>query len=335
MEKSKKSQHVRLIRVSVCLALLLPASAALYIYSRTYAKAERLGMEMTPAALENIMGRAVPALIGMAAAAVLIAMISLMFQTVTQSRILAPSMIGFDSVFVGTQTFLVFIFGSGSKMFANPYLNYLISAGAMVAVSMLMYGFILRSSKNNIIFLLMFGLVLSGILGNGSKYLQIIMSPNDYYQVQAAANVTVNNMNTNIIFMALPIMLILIAAILSRHRKYDVMSLGPEQAKSLGIPYEREINVSLMLIALGMSIATALIGSLTFLGLLAVNAARELLKTHKHLPLFVISAALAALTLILGQTLVELLQGAVPVTAVINLAGCSYVFCLIWKENRL
>ncbi|MDR0446175.1 MAG: iron chelate uptake ABC transporter family permease subunit [Oscillospiraceae bacterium] len=333
--ESRKPYKARRVTVFVCLALLAPASVALYIYSRTYAKAWRIGARMTPAAFESIMGRAVPALIGMSVAAVLIAIISLLFQTMTQSRILTPSMIGFDSIFVGTQTLLVFAFGAGSRLFTDPYINYLLSAGAMVAISVLMYGFILRRNKNNIIFLLMFGLVLSGILGNGARYLQVIMDTNDFYQVQAATNVTVNNMNTSIIFLALPIMLVVIIAAMSRHRTYDVMSLGPDQARGLGVAYEREVNFNLVIIAVGMSVATALIGSLTFLGLLAVNISRELLKTHKHLPLFIASALLAALTLILGQGAVELLQGAVPVTAIINLVGCSYMFYLILRENRL
>ncbi|MDR2421689.1 MAG: iron chelate uptake ABC transporter family permease subunit [Oscillospiraceae bacterium] len=314
---------------------LLLAVSALYIYSRTYAKSSRLGIEMTPAAFESIIGRALPALAGMCVAAALTAIVSLVFQTVTQSRLLTPSMLGFDSVFVTTQTLLVFLFGSRSEMFANPYLNYLTAAGAMIAVSTLMYGAVLRRGRDNIVFLLMFGLVLSGILRSGSGYIQVIMDAEDFNRVRAATSVTVNNMNTDIILPVLPIMLFISAALLLRHRTYNVMSLGPEQAKSLGVPYEREANVSLLLIAAGMSVATALIGSLTFLGLLSVNAARELLKTHRHLPLFIGSAVIASLLLVSGQGAAELLQGALPVTAIIDLAGCSYMFYLILRENRL
>lgn len=321
--------------ISVFLTLLVPSSIALYLYSRTYAKSFRLGVPMTDTALQSILQRSIPALIGMGVAAALIAIISLSFQTVTGSRILTPSMIGFDSVFVGTQTLLVFIFGAHSRVFTNPYLNYLIAAGTMVFISLFMYSFVLRSSQKNIVFLLMFGLVLSGILGNGSRNLQLIMDTNDFYRVQAATAVNVNNMNTQIIWLALPVMLAVSLAIVTRHRTYDVMSLGADQAKSLGVAYDRELRLNLVLIAVGMSVATALIGSLTFLGLLVVNAARELIKTHRHLPLFVVSGVLAASTLILGQAVVELLQGAIPVTAIINLVGCSYVFYLILKENRL
>jgi iron complex transport system permease protein len=229
---------------------------------------------------------------------------------------------------------LVFVFGAYSAWFANPYVNYLVTAGIMIAVSMFMYSFILRSSKNNVIFLLMFGLVLSGIIGSGTRYLQVIMNQSEFFHVQAATMVNVNNVNTNITSIAFPIMAAVVFLILWRHRRLDVMNLGPEQAKGLGIAYEREIRIHLILIAVGMSVATALIGSLTFLGLLAVNAAREILKTHKHLPLFIGSAMMAAFTLIAGQAVMELLQGAVPVTVIIHLVGCTYIFYLVIKENK-
>jgi iron complex transport system permease protein len=333
--KSLRPQTKRTVIIFAVLLALLALSVALYIYSRTTAKALRVGIEMTPLAYGNIMSRTIPAMVGMAVAAVLIAIVSLAFQTIVGSRILTPSMIGFDSVFMGTQTLLVFMFGSVSTVFLNPYLNYVIVAGVMVAVSMLMYGFILRKSRSNVVFLLMFGLVLSGIVRSLSSYLQVIMDTNSFNQVRAATSVTINNMNTNIIMLALPVMAAVIALIVSRHKTYNVMALGRDNAKSLGVDYDREINRNLVLISVGMSVVTALIGSLAFLGLLVVNISREIFKTHKHLPLFIGSALLSALVLILGQAAVELLQGAIPVTAIIDLVGCSYMFFLILKENHL
>jgi len=330
-----KSSTKREVIVIIILVVLLAGAGALYIYSRTYANAFRLGVPMTPVAFERILGRTIPHLYGMIAAAVVLAVVSLSFQTITQSRILTPSMIGFDSVFVGTQTVLVFVFGAQHFLFADPFANYLITAGIMVVVSLLMFGAILRNHRNNIVFLLMFGIVLSGIIGSASSYMQIIMNESDFFQVAAATSVNVNNMNVSIINLVLPIMAVVVGLTLWRHRRYNVMNLGPSQAKGLGVAYEKELRWNLILIAVGMSVATALIGSLTFLGLLAVNAARELMKTYKHLPLFIGSALMAALALVLGQSVMELLEGAIPVTAIINLVGCSYIFFLILKENKV
>ncbi|MDR1939467.1 MAG: iron chelate uptake ABC transporter family permease subunit [Clostridiales bacterium] len=316
------------------LFIVIAASVLLYIYSRTFAKANRMGLPLTKFAFDSIMTRALPALIGMSISGFLIAVMSQAFQTATESRILTPSMIGFDSVFVGTQTLIVFLFGAGSKIFSNGYINYLISAGVMVIISMLMYGMILRKNRSNLVFLLMFGLVLSGIIRSGASYLQLIMNANDYMQIQAATAVTVNNMNTRIIYPVAPIMAITGLAIILRHKTYDVIALGRVNAKNLGVNYDREINVNLLLISIGMSVTTALIGSLAFLGLLAVNIAREIFKTHRHSILFIGAGLFAVVALIFGQATVELLQAAVPITTIIDLLGCSYMFYLILKENK-
>jgi iron complex transport system permease protein len=113
------------------------------------------------------------------------------------------------------------------------------------------------------------------------------------------------------------------------------MSLGEANAVNLGIDYRAELRLNLLLIAAGMSIVTAMIGSLTFLGLIAVNISRELFKTYRHKILFAASALTACLILIAGQALVEALEYAVPVTVIIDLAGCSYMFFLILRENRV
>jgi iron complex transport system permease protein len=270
----------------------------------------------------------------MSVSAIIIAVVSLSFQTITGSRLLVPSMIGFDSVFVFAQTVIVFILGAESKLFVNPYVNYSITAGAMIAISMCMYGMVLRKRRNNIVFLLMLGIILSGILRSSASYLQVIMDANSYNQVRAATAVTVNNMNVGSIYLVAPIMLVVVAIVICRHRTYDVLSLGVANAKNLGVAYEREVNFNLFLIAIGMSVSTALIGSLTFLGLLAVNIAREIFKTHKHLIIFIGSSLVAVFALIFGQAVTELLQGAVPLTVIIDFIGCAYMFYLILKVNK-
>lgn len=317
------------------IAALIVLAAFLYVYARTSLKALRLGMPMTRNAYAGIMARTIPSLAGMALCSALMAVLSLAFQTITENRVLTPAMIGFDSVFIASQALLVFLFGASTPLFANSALNYLFSSGLMMAVSVSMYGIILRKNKNNIVFLLLFGLILSGIVRSGVNYIEVLMDPDEFQQVRSATSVTVNNMNTSIIFITAPLMLLLTALMMGRHRVYDVMSLGEANARNLGIAYTEELRLNLLLIAAGMSVVTAMIGSLAFLGLIAVNISRELFKTYRHKILFLGSALIACLILIAGQALVELLEYAVPVTVIIDLAGCSYMFFLILRENRI
>lgn len=340
MYTENEGSRKRAAIVFIVLSLLGVASIFLYYYSRTFAKVRYLvdrpiPIEIADGAIMQVMARATPHLVGIIAAAVVIAVVSLSFQTITQSRVLTPSMVGFPAVFVGTQTLLVFFLGARHFLFSHPFINFLVTAGIMVVISVSMFGAVLRSHRNNIVFLLMFGIVISGIITSSSHYLQLMMTEADFFQLMSAINVNVPAVDETIIWLALPIMAGVVVASFMRHRRYNVMVLGPEQAKGLGIHYEKELRINLIIIAIGMSVVTALIGPLTFLGLLAVNAAREMLKTYKHFPLFICSALLAAVVLIAGQGVMELLLGAVPVTVIVDIVGCAYVFGLILKENRV
>lgn len=274
----------------------------------------------------------------MVVSATLIAVVSLAFQTITENRVLTPSMLGFDSVFLATQSILVF-FASNikaiGKLFANPYCNFFITTGVMLVISMLMYSIMLRKNKNNIVFLLLFGLILSSIVKSLTNYIEVLLDPQQFQQLKAVTTVSITNMNENIILLAAPAMIVFTFLFVKRSREYDVMQLGESNAKSLGIPYTRRVNSTLILIALAMAVTTALIGPLTFLGLLAVNIARELFKTYKHSVLFFGSILIAILFLVLGQGIVELLRYATPVTVLIDLIGGTYMIILILKEHRL
>jgi iron complex transport system permease protein len=68
--------------------------------------------------------------------------------------------------------------------------------------------------------------------------------------------------------------------------------------------------------------------------LITVNASRELLKTHKHLPLFILSSLIAMLMLILGQTIIIETGYMTTVSVWISLAGGIYMIYLLLKENQ-
>lgn len=145
----------RQIKSTTIILILIAVFVILYIHSRTYIKAARLSVLLAPRIFDSIMSRTIPTFITMSVAAILIATVSLSFQSITKSRILTPSVIGFDSVFIGTQTLWAFMFGSSSPKFANDYSRYIVAACILVVVSLLMYLFCAKI-KGIIVFLLMF-----------------------------------------------------------------------------------------------------------------------------------------------------------------------------------
>ena len=320
------------------LIILICGSACLYLYARVVYKAVDSGIALTwPVAL-RILQRSSVSLLGMAVSATLIAVVSLAFQTITENRILTPSMLGFDSVFLATQSVLVFLsstISSMGKIFANPYWNFFVTTAVMLAISMLMYSVMLRKNKNNLTFLLLFGLILSNIVQSLTNYIEVLLDPQQFQQLKAVTTVSITNMNEKIILIAAPAMVLLIFLFIRRSREFDVMQLGESNAKSLGIPYTSRVNQTLFLTAFAMAITIALIGPVTFLGLLGVNIARELFRTYKHSVLFFGSIMVCILSLVLGQGLVELLRYATPVTVLIDLIGGTYLIVLILRERKL
>lgn len=290
--------------------------------------------EVMQKAIVNILNRKFDQVLGMTISAILIATTSLVFQTLTENRILTPSLIGFDAIFVTVQTIIVFFFTSSSIFYTNPYINFLVSAGLMIFISLLMYKLILRNHKNHLVFLLLVGLILSTLSRSLSSFLQNIIDPMEFQSIVIRTEVTVSNMNTSIIYMTIPILLIIMILFVKNFKTYDVMTLGESQAIGLGVEYQKKMTFALIYIAIAMSITTALIGPISFLGLITVNASRELLKTHKHLPLFILSSLMAMLMLILGQAIIVETGYVTTVSVWISLVGGIYMIYLLIKENQ-
>ncbi len=285
-------------------------------------------------AILNIVSRRGYQVLAMIVSSVLIATTSLVFQTMTQNRILTPSLLGFDAIFVLSQTAIVFFLSSTSPLIQNPFLNFLTATMIMVFISLVVYRFILRKNKNHIIFLLLVGLILSTLARTFANFLQSIMDPDEFQSVVINTEVTISNMNVSIILLAVPLMLCVIGLLMREFKYYDVMSLGESHAIGLGVPYHKKMNVSLVYIAIAISVSTALIGPISFLGLIVVNAAREMIKTYKHMPLMIVSSLLAISFMVFGQTIISLTGYQMTVTVLISLVGGVYMIYLILKENK-
>lgn len=285
-------------------------------------------------ALANIVRRRAIQMIAIVVSVVLITISSLSFQTITENRILTPSILGFDSIFIMTQTLLVFLFGSVSIFLASDYVNFALSVFVMTTVVLLMFAFVFRKNKNNIVLLLLLGLVITSLLGSMTHFLQVFMHPEDFQNVISITNVNINAINENLVFISLPILIILLGLFIKDNKTYDVMSLGESNAINLGVNYQKKTRYTLIYITVATAIATALVGPLSFLGLIAVNGAKELFKTNKHKSLMLLSSLVGIVAVLGGQVILDLVKFKTPVTVIINLIGGVYLLYILIKENK-
>ena len=116
----------------------------------------------------------------------------------------------------------------------------------------------------------------------------------------------------------------------------DVMSLGKEHAINLGVPYDKLTKKMLMVVAILTALSTALVGPVTFLGLIVVNITYQLVQSYKHKYLLTVSILISVCSLVVGVVLVEkVFTFNTTLSTIINFIGGLYFLYLLLKESKL
>ena len=261
---------------------------------------------------------------------------SVAFQTLTNNRILTPSIMGFESLYLLIQTLIVYMYGDETYKVLSSIDNFLVSVTGMIGFGLLLYFMIYKKGKDNIYLLLLVGIILGTLFSSLSSFMQLLIDPNDFFIVQGKMFATFNKINTDLLWPS-SIILIVILFFGFRMTKYlDVMALGREQAINLGLNYNGLVKLFLVIIAILVSISTALVGPITFLGLLVTNLTYELFKTHKHSIIIAACCIVSAIALLAGQFIMErLLNLSTPLSAIINMVGGLYFIYLLLKVKKL
>ncbi|MEB1807210.1 MAG: iron chelate uptake ABC transporter family permease subunit [Bacillaceae bacterium] len=286
--------------------------------------------------LEYILPRRGAKILAIIVTGAAIAFSTVVFQTITNNRILTPSIIGFDSLYLLIQTFLIFVFGSASFLVMNKQVNFFLSVLIMMAFAGVFYYILFkREGGRNIYFLLLVGIVLGTLFSSISTFMQVLIDPNEFLIVQDRMFASFNNVNTNILGVAI-VLFFLVTIYFWRYLKYlDVLSLGRDTAVNLGVDYDHVVKRLLILVAILVSISTALVGPILFLGLLVANVTYEFLKTHKHSYIITGAMLISIVALVSGQFLVErVFAFSVPISVIINFIGGVYFIYLLLRGNK-
>ncbi|MGE7761711.1 iron chelate uptake ABC transporter family permease subunit [Peribacillus sp. NPDC097895] len=263
-----------------------------------------------------------------------IAFSTVIFQTVTNNKILTPSILGLDSMYMLIQTGVIFLFGSTHIMIMNKNLNFLITLAAMLIFSSLLFKFMFKKNRN-IYFLLLIGIIFGTLFGSMSSFMQVLIDPNEFQIIQNKMFASFNNVNTDLLTLAI---ILMIAAMIyfMRFLKYlDVMSLGRDQAINLGVDYDFVTKRVLIVVTILISISTALIGPITFLGLLVANVAYQFIKSYQHKHIIPGAMLISVIALVGGQFIVErIFTFSTTLSVIINFVGGVYFIYLLLKENK-
>lgn len=260
---------------------------------------------------------------------------SIVFQSIINNTIVTPCLLGMNSLYTLIHTAVVFCAGSGSILAANANVSFAVDLVLMGVTATFLYSWLFQKTHHNILYVLLIGTVLTSFFSSIQTTMTRIMDPNEYDSLLATLVASFHNVNTNIIVFSL----ILLAGVIFLLRKelalLNVLTLGREQAINLGVDYNRCIRRLLLGVTICIAIATAMVGPISFLGLIIANLSRQLLKTYRHDQLILGAALFGMLVLIGGQLMVEhIFSYAVPISVFITVGGGLYFLYLLLANRR-
>ena len=277
-----------------------------------------------------------PRLIVMLLTSIAIGGASMVFQTVINNRIVTPCLLGMNSLYTLIHTAVVFALGSGSIIATNANLSFAADVFIMGIVATFIYSYLFKKTNTNVLYVLLIGTVLTSFFGSIQSTMIRVMDPNEYDNLLTSLVASFTNVNSNIIIFC-TILLLLITLVLRKDLSLlDVLTLGKNQAINLGVDYDRTVRHLLLGVTLAIAVATAMVGPISFLGLIIANLSRQLLKTYRHGELITGSALMGMLTLIGGQILVEhVFAYVIPVSVFITVAGGIYFLYLLLTSRSI
>ncbi|MFE7422047.1 iron chelate uptake ABC transporter family permease subunit [Rhodococcus sp. NPDC057529] len=264
------------------------------------------------------------------------AVAAVVFQTVTNNRILTPSVMGFDSLFVLIQTLIVFFFGAGALATFDPRIKFGVEILAMIGFALALYWWLFGKRAKDLYVLVLVGIVLGTLFASLSSLASRLIDPNDFITLQDLLFASFNTVHADLLGISVVLVVAATVYALPLLRQLDVIALGRDHAVGLGIDHRRVVSRALVVIAILVSVSTALVGPITFLGLLVANLGRELVGTFVHRWTIPAAALVAVIALVGGQfVLARLLDYNSALIVVINFFGGIYFISLLVRGARL
>ena len=261
---------------------------------------------------------------------------SLIFQSVISNTIVTPCLLGMNSLYTLIHTAVIFFAGSTSMLANNANLSFAADLIIMGVTAMLIYGWLFKKTNYNVLYVLLIGTVLMSFFSSMQSTLTRVMDPNEYDNLLSTLVASFSNVNSEIIIFSLVILALLIFVLRKDLALLNVITLGRQQAINLGVDYDKTIRRLLLGVVSCIAVATAMVGPISFLGLIIANLARQLLQTYRHGQLILGSALFGVIVLVGGQLIVEhVFTYTIPVSVFITVGGGIYFLYLLLVRRRV
>ena len=258
---------------------------------------------------------------------------TLLFQTVTNNRILTPSIMGFESLFVLIQTVIIFFIDAQGIPYIGIVGKFIFESSLLILFSLFLYRGLFTKLKQNLHLVLLIGIILGTLFRSFSNLLQRLMTPTEFAVLQSRIFATFTRAEPVLIVFSLVIASIIGLFLWRMRFRFDVLALGRDNAINLGVDYQKSVTIILLLVSVLVSISTALVGPFTFLGLLIANLAYSISGSSQHRFLLPTAFLLGVIFLVGGQMFLERVLNMVGALSIVIefIGGSLFIFLLLKK----
>ncbi|ALC05263.1 hypothetical protein CDES_04070 [Corynebacterium deserti GIMN1.010] len=258
------------------------------------------------------------------------------FQTVTNNRIITPSIMGFESLYTLIHTATIFLFGASALLATRNLEMFVGQLVVMILLTLILYTWLLSGKRGDMHAMLLVGIIIGGGLGSISTFMQRILTPSEFDILTARLFGSVNNAETEYFPIAVPLVVIAAVLLFLNSRRLNVLGLGKDAASNLGLNHRASSIYTLILVSILMAVSTALVGPMTFLGFLVATLAYQFADTFDHRYIFPMSALIGYVVLTGAYFVMNHVfraQGVVSI--IIEMVGGTLFLIVILRKGRL
>ncbi|BCH18184.1 iron chelate uptake ABC transporter family permease subunit [Mesorhizobium sp. L-2-11] len=265
---------------------------------------------------------------------VAVAVSTVVFQTVCANRIITPSIMGLDALYVFCQTALVFALSGFGFAGIDPRLHFLGNFTAMTSLALALFLPMLRR-RFDLTLMLLTGVVLGVLFRSLTTLLARLLDPNDFAVLQGTVFASFNAVEPDLLLLAGVITVACVAIAWRARHVLDVLALGTDTAIGLGLAWRATAARLLVFVAALVSASTALVGPMAFLGLLVVSLTERIVGTNRHAILLPAAALTAIIVLVGGQTVLQhALGGEGSLGIVVEFVGGIVFLAILFAGGR-
>jgi iron complex transport system permease protein len=265
--------------------------------------------------------------------AIAIAFSTVTFQTITGNRILTPSIMGLDALYQFGQAVLVFGLGGLGYVSLSPHLKFGLEAAALMLLAIVILWPALKRQMD-LTLMLLSGVIIGALFRSMTNLLARLIDPQEFAVAQRAMFANFSSPNADLLLFAALVTAMASGFLFSRRRLLDIAALGRATAIGLGVDWNRVVVIHLLVVSLLVAVSTALVGPVTFFGLLIAALAERLTRSRRHACVFTVATLLGVIVLVGGQTLLQHGLGqASTLSVVIDFVG-GLVFILLLFARR-